>query len=338
MRFHSKIHYYIRLLQVTLPSKRFFNAAQAMISYQFSKKGKLLKWKHFPVFISLEPSNVCNLHCPECPVGIRTERVKPINIDLDLSEKLINSLSDTLTHIIFYFQGEPFMNPKFLKLVKYAREKNILTSTSTNAQLIESERARQIVESGLDRLIISLDGATQEVYEKYRVGGTLEKALQAVSDIVEWKKKLRKPHPFIEIQFIVMKHNEHQIHDVKTLVKKIKADKLTLKSAQIYDFENGNDFIPITDKYSRYKLSDDGKYRLKSSLKNRCKRLWIGAVVNSKGEVLPCCFDKDGKHTFGNLNNTDFKEIWTGKSRENFRKNILMDRKQFEMCRNCTEK
>ena len=334
----SKIHYYFRILQVILPSKRFFNAFKAIISYQFSKKGKLLKWKHLPVFISLEPSNVCNLHCPECPVGIRTERVKPINIDLDLSEKLINSLSDTLTHIIFYFQGEPFMNPKFLKLVKYAREKNILTSTSTNAQLIESERARQIVESGLDRLIISLDGATQEVYEKYRVGGTLEKALQAVSDIVEWKKKLRKPHPFIEIQFIVMKHNEHQIHDVKTLVKKIKADKLTLKSAQIYDFENGNDFIPITDKYSRYKLSDDGKYRLKSSLKNRCKRLWIGAVVNSKGEVLPCCFDKDGKHTFGNLNNTDFKEIWTGKSRENFRKNILMDRKQFEMCRNCTEK
>lgn len=334
----SKIHYYFRILQVILPSKRFFNAFKAIISYQFSKKCKLLKWKHLPVFISLEPSNVCNLHCPECPVGIRTERVKPINIDLDLSEKLINSLSDTLTHIIFYFQGEPFMNPKFLKLVKYAREKNILTSTSTNAQLIDNERARQIVESGLDRLIISLDGATQEVYEKYRVGGTLEKALQAVSDIVEWKKKLRKPHPFIEIQFIVMKHNEHQIHDVKTLVKKIKADKLTLKSAQIYDFENGNDFIPITDKYSRYKLSDDGKYRLKSSLKNRCKRLWIGAVVNSKGEVLPCCFDKDAKHTFGNLNNTDFKEIWTGKSGENFRKNILMDRKQFEMCRNCTEK
>lgn len=338
MLFHSKTHYYCRILQVALPPKRLWNGAKAAVSYLFSKKGKRIAWKHLPVFISLEPSNVCNLHCPECPVGVRTEKVRPINIDLGLSKKLIDSLSETLTHVIFYFQGEPFMNAQFLELVKYARSKNILTSTSTNGQLINNERAKQIVESGLDRLIISIDGTTQETYEKYRVGGSLEKALQTVKDISAWKKALRKPYPFIEIQFIVMKHNEHQINEIKSLAKTLNADKLTLKTAQIYDFENGSDLIPTDNRYSRYQLSDSGKHQIKSSLKNSCKRLWNGAVVNSKGEILPCCFDKDGKYAFGNLNNDDFKGVWKGKSAENFRKNILSNRSQVDICRNCTEK
>jgi radical SAM protein with 4Fe4S-binding SPASM domain len=230
------------------------------------------------------------------------------------------------------------MNPSFLELVKYARNKNILTSTSTNAQLITNERAKQIVESGLDRLIISIDGTTQEIYEKYRVGGKLEKSVQAVKDVVEWKKTLKKSYPFIEIQFIVMKQNEHQTNEIKSLAKSLKADKLTLKSAQIYDFENGNEFIPTIDKYSRYKQIEKGKFQIKSPLKNSCKRLWNGAVVSSNGELLPCCFDKNSDFSFGNLYKTDFEEVWKRKSAENFRKNILSDRKQYEMCRNCTER
>ena len=337
MGLKSKIYYVCRILQAILPPKRSWNALKAFVSYQFSKQGKLSKWKRQPIFISMEPSNVCNLHCPECPVGVRIEKIKPINIDIQKSKKIIDNLAPTLTHIIFYFQGEPFMNRTFLDLVKYARKKNILTSTSTNAQLINNEYAKQIVESGLDRIIISIDGTTQEVYERYRVGGKLDKAIQTISSIVEWKEKLKRAHPFIEIQFIVMKHNEHQIKKIKSLTKKWKADKLTLKSAQIYDFENGSEFIPTLEKYSRYKQTENGTYKIKSPLKNNCKRLWTGGVINSKGEFLPCCFDKNSNFSFGNLYENDFETVWNGESAENFRKNILFDRKQFEMCRNCTE-
>lgn len=336
--FSSKIHYYFQILKAVLPPKRLWNALKSFVSYQFSKRGRLLYWKHLPVFISLEPSNVCNLHCPECPVGVRTEKVKSINVDIEKSKKIIDKLAPTLTHIIFYFQGEPFMNPSFLDLVKHSRSKNILTSTSTNAQLINNDRAKQIVESGLDRLIISIDGATQEVYEKYRVGGKLDKAVEVVENIVYWKKRLKKPHPFIEIQFIVMKHNEHQINEIKFLSKKLNADKLSLKSAQIYNFENGSELIPSIEKYSRYKKIENDKFQIKSPLKNSCKRLWNGAVLNSKGDLLPCCFDKHSEFSFGNVFENDFETVWKGKSSGNFRKNILLDRKQYEMCKNCTEK
>lgn len=336
--FSSKIYYYFQILKAVLPPKRLWNALKTFVSYQFSKRGRLPGWKHLPVFISLEPSNVCNLHCPECPVGIRTEKVKSINLDIEKSKKIIDKLAPTLTHVIYYFQGEPFMNPSFLDLVKYSRKKNILTSTSTNAQLINNDRAKQIVESGLDRLIISIDGTTQEVYEKYRVGGKLDKAVEVVENIVYWKKRLKKPHPFIEIQFIVMKHNEHQINEIKFLSKKLNADKLSLKSAQIYNFENGSELIPSIKKYSRYKKTGNNKFQIKSPLKNSCKRLWNGAVLNSKGDLLPCCFDKHSEFSFGNVFENDFETAWEGKSAENFRKNILLDRKQYEMCRNCTEK
>lgn len=336
--FYSKIYYSYRFLQVILPPKRLWNGAKAVVSYQCSKWGKWLKWRHLPLFISLEPSNVCNLHCPECPVGVRTEKVKPVNVDLEKSKRIISELASTLTHIIFYFQGEPFMNPKFLELVKFARSKNILTSTSTNAQLINSDRAKQIVESGLDRLIISIDGASQEIYEKYRVGGKLENAIQATNEMVMWKKKLKKSHPFIEIQFIVMKHNEHQINEIKLLEKKLKADKLSLKTAQIYDFENGSELIPSIEKYARYKKGDNGKFEIKSPLKNSCQRLWHGGVINSKGELLPCCFDKEADFSFGSLYKTDFDAAWNGARAQSFRKSVLVNRKQYEMCRNCTEK
>lgn len=336
--FGSKIYYFFRIVAVSFPPKRFWNGLKAYFSYFFSKQGKLLHWKHQPLFISIEPSNVCNLHCPECPVGIRTEKIKPVNINIEKSKKMIENIAPSLTHIIFYFQGEPFMNPRFLELVKFARNRNILSSTSTNAQLIDNECAKQIVESGLDRLIISIDGTTQEVYEKYRVGGKLEKAIQAVNDIVRWKKILKKPHPFVEIQFIVMKHNEHQINEIKSLVKKLKIEKLTLKSAQIYDFENGSDLLPTNKKYARYKKNDNGTYQIKSPLKNSCKRLWMGSVINSKGELLPCCFDKNSDFSFGNVYENNVKNVWNGESAKNFRKQILLNRKQYEMCRNCTEK
>ena len=93
----------------------------------------------------------------------------------DFFTKTIDDIHKELLYLIFYFQGEPYLNPDFLKMVKYASDKNIYTATSTNAHYLNDEAAKKTVESGLDRLIISIDGTTQEVYQQYRVGGNLEK-------------------------------------------------------------------------------------------------------------------------------------------------------------------
>jgi MoaA/NifB/PqqE/SkfB family radical SAM enzyme len=112
---------------------------------------------------------------------------------------------------VFYFQGEPFLNPDFLTMVQYAVSKKIYTATSTNAHYLTDAVAKRTVESGLDRLIISIDGTTQETYQQYRVGGRLDKVLQGAANIVKWKKELKSKTPFVVFQFLVVRHNEHQV-------------------------------------------------------------------------------------------------------------------------------
>lgn len=334
----SRLYYYFRILKTSVRPRRLTNALKLLLSYGLSMLGVLVKWNVKPLFLSIEPVNICNLRCPECPVGMRTQQVKAENVDFEAVKRVLDELSPTLMHVIFYFQGEPLINKNFTELVEYAHSKKLLTSTSTNGQLLTDERAGSIVKSGLDRLIVSIDGTTQEAYEAYRVGGKLEKVVKAVEHVVRWKKNLKSASPLVEIQFIVLRTNEHQIDAMKQLAGKLQADKLTFKTAQLYDFEHGNPLLTSIPKYARYELRSDGKYHIKSPLKNSCKRLWTGAVINSRGEVLPCCFDKDSSFVFGKIDDGSFEKAWKGDKAYRFRKAILDNRKQFEMCRNCTEK
>jgi radical SAM protein with 4Fe4S-binding SPASM domain len=292
-----------------------------------------------PGFISIETANYCNLNCPECPVGQREPGVLDrLRFDLDLYKRMIDELKPTLQHVILYFQGEPLLNKQLPEFIEYAHKARIYTSTSTNAQLLYESTAKELVLSGLDKLIISADGSTQETYETYRVGGQLEKALEGIRHVVRWKDELKSVTPLIELQFIVLKSNEHQMEEMKKLAKNLKVDRLTFKTAQLYDYENGNRLLTTKKKYARYELLSDGKYHLKGTQPNRCWRLWNGAVVNAKGDVLPCCFDKESEFSFGNVNEKAFAAAWHSKKASDFRGKILQNRKQFEMCRNCTSR
>ena len=226
---------------------------------------------------------------------------------------------------------------KLTEMIDYAHKSKIYTSTSTNGQFLTEKITKEIVLSKLDKIIVSIDGSTQEIYETYRVGGSLQKAITGIENIVKWKKELRSITPFIEIQFLVLSTNEHQMSEMKYLAKKLNVNRLTFKTAQLSNFENGNILLPTNDKYSRYKLLKDGKYHIKSNLSNHCWRMWSGAVINCNGDVLPCCFDKSSEHSFGNINNDSLSNNWNNKKASYFRGKILQNRKQFDICRNCTE-
>jgi MoaA/NifB/PqqE/SkfB family radical SAM enzyme len=120
----------------------------------------------------------------------------------DLFKKVIDELAPSLSYLTFYFQGEPYLHPNFLELVKYAADKNIYTATSTNAHYLNDAAAKKTIESGLDRLIISIDGTTQETYEAYRKGGKLDKVIEGARNIVRWKKELKSITPFVVFQFL----------------------------------------------------------------------------------------------------------------------------------------
>lgn len=240
-------------------------------------------------------------------------------------------------YLILYFQGEPMLNPGFFEMVKYAVDRKIYTATSTNGHFLDDENARKTIESGLSRMIISLDGTDQETYEQYRKGGDLKKVLEGIENIVKWKKKLKSSTPFIIIQFLVFKNNEHQIPAMKALAKELGADKLELKTAQIYDYENDTSLIPDNPEYARYIKDNDGKWKLKKPIHNRCFRMWSGTVITWDGRVVPCCFDKDATHQLGKLETHSFKEIWNSKAYNEFRKQVFKGRNKIDICRNCTE-
>ena len=255
----NKIHYLYRIFKTGFGVQKLLNVAKLELSYRLSVFGILTRWNVSPQYISIEPANVCNLHCPECPVGMRQTAVKPVFADLALIHQVVDELSPALMYATLYFQGEPLLNKKLPEMIQYAHKQRIFTSTSTNAQALNPEMARELVASGLDKLIISIDGSTQEVYEQYRVGGNLEKAISGVKNIIEWKKQLKSITPFVEIQFVVFKTNEHQMQEMKTLSKSLKADRLVFKTAQLYDFENGHKLLTSIDKYARYKKTENEK-------------------------------------------------------------------------------
>lgn len=326
----------IQLLK-KLTFKKLLNAFKVWVSYHVSKNAKKISSLGFPISMAIEPTTSCNLRCPECPSGLR-QFTRPIGmLEPTFFKKTIDEVYKELIYLTFYFQGEPYLNPNFLEMVKYASDKGIYTSTSTNAHYLTKEQARKTVESKLDRLIVSIDGTTQETYEQYRIGGQLQKVIDGTKNIIEAKKALKSNTPHVVFQFLVVKPNEHQLEDVKKLANDIGVDEVVFKTAQVYDFENGNPLIPENIKYSRYKKNTDGTYSIKNKLLNQCWRMWSSCVVTWDGIVVPCCFDKDAKHQLGDLKHQNFVELWKSDKYQSFRSAVLKSRQEIDICKNCSE-
>ncbi len=222
-------------------------------------------------------------------------------------------------------------------MVSYAKYRKIFSTTSTNGHFLTKENAIKTIESGLDRLIISLDGLDQLTYEKYRVGGNFEKVKQGIQNLVIAKKETGNNHPFIVIQFIVFKTNEHQLEEAKKLKKKWGVDKVEIKTAQVYSVQDKNQLIPENKKHRRYHQNEKNEWIIKHDIPNKCNRMWRAAVVSWDAQVVPCCFDKDADFQMGNLLENSFEEIKNSEKYTHFRNQVFTNRKQIDICRNCTE-
>lgn len=327
----------LRLYWSVFTLRKLWNSFCLLASWQLSRvTRKAIHWG-MPMTLSVEPTTACNLRCPECPSGLRSFSRPTGNLTEDLFRNIIDQTFKDLVFLIFYFQGEPFIHPFFLNMVSYARKKGIYTITSTNGHFLSPDNCRKTVAAGLDELIISVDGTTQETYELYRKEGKLDVVLQGVRNLAACKKELKSVTPRIVIQFLVVRHNEHQVPQILALAKETGADAVSLKTAQIYDFEGGSPLIPENKKYSRYKQMDDGKWAIKNPLNNRCWKLWHAGVITWDGRVVPCCFDKDARYEMGRIQQKPIAEIWRDLPYRTFRQRLVKGRKDIDICRNCTE-
>lgn len=326
------------------------NRARAANAWQLHREFRRASTSHpdasmpisaWPLSLSVEPTTSCNLRCPECPSGLRsftrpTGMLEPER----LSDLLLGpgGLAQELVYLNLYFQGEPYLHPGMDDLVRVGKEAKLYVSTSTNAHYLNDERATSVVKSGIDRLIISIDGAEQKAYSSYRIGGRLEKVLAGTRAVLAAKQRLKRQTPHVVWQFLVVGTNEHQLGRLKQMASEYGVDEFVVKTAQIEKPRDGHPLLTENPGLRRYDRSPEGLWTLRNPLLDRCWRMWQGAVVTWDGKVVPCCFDKDAAHAMGTAQDgAGFREIWQSPRYHAFRRAILTNRSGIDMCRNCSE-
>ena len=279
---------------------------------------------------------------------------------MNLFHRILDEVKDSAHTMQFYFQGEPLLNKQLPEMIAAAHEVGLYTIVSTNAQALSRHMAEALVKSGLSRIIVSIDGFSEESYAAYRVGGSLQKALEGLQHLHQAKAALHS-RIRIELQVLRLKTNEHEWGWIKKNYKQLGATHLVFKTAQLYDFENGHPLMPSDERYSRYRKTKDGKYVHKASPKSSpegkdfitslfslpfregsgvglCYRLWSGCVITTNGEVLPCCYDKDHRHAYGNIMQQSLAEIYQSKKANTLRHRVLLYHGEpLDMCKNCNK-
>ena len=311
-------------MNAVLTKSRCINALRCYWNYALSRFG-LVRISHMPLFVSVEPAAVCQLHCPACPVGMgKGERLKVKGerfISREVWKRVLSETAQYAHTMQFYFQGEPLLHPDLPQMIAQAHEAGLYTIVSTNAQAMTPELAEQLVLSGLDRIIISMDGLTEESYNAYRIGGSLEKTKAALRWLREAKNLsplTSHRSPLIELQCLRLRTNEHEWEQFRRDYKALGADRLVFKTAQLYDYADGHPLMPTEPRYSRYVKGADGTYH-RRALSKGCFRVWSGVVVTTTGEVLPCCYDKAHSHAYGNIMKTPLAQLFASDKAKAFR-------------------
>lgn len=333
----KRLRYYRSVLRA-VDQRKLINLIRLYSSYTWSRITGGSKHWGSPMAISVEPTNRCQLKCPGCPCGTGDLDRPGGFLDPDLLDSILRDLRSDLIHLSLFFQGEPLLHPQIGQLIRMASERRIYTVISTNGYSLNKDRISDLVNSGLDHLIVSVDGMTNEVYQAYRVGGELTAVLDGIERVIRLRSEKNSARkPLVEAQMVVTRKNEHQVEAFVKWARASGVDLYRIKSAQITDPEENREWIPRNDQFSRYAEDDAGSVRIKSCLRNHCWRVWSATVITWDGKVLPCCFDKGADHVWGNASQEPVSQIVKNKKAAEFRSRIRQDRKQFPMCCNCTE-
>jgi radical SAM protein with 4Fe4S-binding SPASM domain len=335
--FRKELHFEfdrIPLIADKISKKKMLN----LFVIAFNRLFPITKALGFPYMAHISPSGICNLDCPLCPANDPRTQAKTF-LSFETFKKFIDEAGDYLIYVILWSWGEPFLNPDIYKMIEYAREKNILTVSSTNINQFSREDASKLIESGLDALIIALDGITQKTYVKYRTGGDVQKVIENTGILVEERKKLKAEKPFINLRMVISKENEFEIEDIKHFARDVGVDMVSFKAfaTKQLGFENpefDKKYAPVQRKYRWYKYLKDFSTD-RNLRKFRCKFPWTKPTLFADGEILSCEYDFRYESPFGNINTQSFKNIWFSEKVKAFRKQFRKDRNQFLFCRDC---
>lgn len=299
VRYH--VHHFLR-----------YNTPAKMQNFILVKAQKWLKFDHvrgMPYRYNLDPVNICNLKCPVCPTGLHILGREQGKIDFENFKTIVDQITKYTYVLELYNWGEPFLHPRIFDMINYAHERKISVRMSSNMNYFNRKMAEQTVASGLDRLIVSVDGSTQEAYEKYRRGGKLAKVLHNVRLLVEEKERQKNPYPFILMRMLINRYNEHQIDEMRQIAEELGVDGFSTGGffVDTTDPAQVKEWLPADEAQSYYDYSAD-------KLENvwHCSDLWESMTINWDGGVAPCCWLHHKGNDFDNILEKPLVEIWNG--------------------------
>ena len=283
-----------------------------------------------PLILMVEPTNRCNFRCPLCDRGVGKLKRAEGDLSLERFCQLIDMTGGRLKMLLLWNQGEPLLNRHITEFIEYAKERSIFCVVSTNGSLLES-KGKELIDAGLDELIVSLDGASPETFALYRQGGDFRKIVSSVKDLTVYRGK--KSKPLISLQFLLLKHNIGEMGEFKRLGEELGADRILWKTAQAGSNQEAEEYLPEAGEFSRYKGYQRLELKRKRSI---CRRIFYSAVIDWNGNMTACCFDKDEDYVMGNVFEAGLEQVWRGQRFNKFRRDILQG-KTPAMCGNCTE-
>jgi radical SAM protein with 4Fe4S-binding SPASM domain len=301
-----------------------------------------------PSHIYVDPATVCNLKCPICPTGNGSSRLKKMFMNADTFQRMLDKLPG-LRNIELYNWGESLLNPDILEIIAAAKQRGIKLTIHSNFSFEKDDAFfRRLVELPLDTLFVSADGATQATYEKFRVGGRLELVLDNMRRVVKWKRELNSDKPRVTWKMIVNRYSEDEVEMGRTIASEIGVE-FALAEMGLGEFlpdpspgpgydELVREWLPQRSQVARQHLR---RVRSFPVYPGPCPKLHPepGMVISASGGVFPCCYVKDEKWAFGNMNEQSLEEIWYGdryKSARALFSNEALDCEEVEtICHHC---
>jgi len=288
-----------------------------------------------PVHVSIEPTNICNLRCPVCETGDGTLGRKSGHLPVEGFKHIVDTLSDHVNVLYYYFMGEPFLVKNAYDMIAYATEKQIWVDTCTNGEFVD---AKSLIDSGIGRISFQIGGMTQKTHETYRVRGNLDAALANLEACVAEKRRRPDSRSQIKVGFIVMKHNEHEVDAFTKYAKEIGVDDYEIVYPGVRTLEQGHEYLTMNEKYWVYDKDafDRGILKPKLQSNHYCEWLYYTTTIQVNGDVVPCCRDPRGQNVLGNVFEQDFvSDIWNGEAYRNFRRLVATNQGDTGICSMC---
>jgi MoaA/NifB/PqqE/SkfB family radical SAM enzyme len=288
-----------------------------------------------PVHLSIEPTNACNARCPVCETGKGDMARKTGFLDKDLYENFMDEVGPTTAVLLYYFMGEPFMHRHSYEMIRYARKKNIYVETCTNGDFADPEG---VLYSDINSISFQLGGMDQETHSRYRVRTKLDKAISNIEKLVELRKKHPESNVEIEVGFIVMRHNEHQVDEFIDWADKIGVDRASVIDPCARNMMEAYAYLPKNKDYWFYdeEAFEKGILKPKKLPNNECVWIWNSLQLNWDGSAVPCCRDPNAAFPFGNVFEDGLKAVFNSDAARQFRDKLLNDQGDISICKLCS--